>query len=102
MVETWCRTKTGELVKVNASPELSLMQAIRDSGVPIEASCEGNMACGTCHISVDADWFGKLPAPLRDELGMLDCLANTTPTSRLSCQIHPTEELDGLVFEVIE
>lgn len=102
VIEMWCRIKTGELIKVHVPPGSSLMQAIRDCDLPIEAACGGSLACGTCHISVDPDWLGMLPAPSRDELGMLDCLANTAQTSRLSCQIRPTEDLAGLVFEVIE
>ena len=54
------------------------------------------MACSTCHIVVDADWYKKLPPPSEDEEDMLDLAFGLTRTSRLGCQIIITEDNDGL------
>ena len=77
------------------------MQAATGYGVPgIVAECGGSAACATCHVYIEAGWGGRLPAPLPDELAMLECTAaERGPTSRLSCQIRVRPELDGLVVQ---
>jgi ferredoxin len=54
------------------------------------------MACSTCHIVIDADWYKKLPPPSEDEEDMLDLAFGLTRTSRLGCQITITADNDGL------
>lgn len=73
-----------------------VMEIIRDWGLPIKAECGGAACCGTCHVRVDEAWHGQLPEPRDDELDMLDTLSVTGDTSRLSCQILMSGELDGL------
>ena len=46
--------------------------------------------------AVDA-WYGRLPSPSDEEEDLLDSAQDLTNTSRLSCQIPLTEDLDGLV-----
>ena len=58
------------------------------------------MACSTCHVIVDADWFDKLPEASEEEEDMLDFAAGVRRTSRLSCQIDLTDALDGLSVTV--
>ena len=58
------------------------------------------MACSTCHVIVDDDWFDKLPPASEEEEDMLDLAAGARRTSRLSCQIDLTEELDGLTVRI--
>lgn len=74
----------------------SVMEIIREAGLPIEAACGGCCACATCHVYVDADWLPKLPAPGPDEGMMLDEAFEVRDTSRLSCQFKYADELDGL------
>ncbi len=73
-----------------------VMEVIRDWGVPMKAECGGSGICGTCHVHVDPDWVGHLHDPNDDELDQLDQLADADETSRLSCQILMSDELDGL------
>ncbi len=54
------------------------------------------MACSTCHVIVDKDWYAKLPMPSEDEEDILDLAFGLTRTSRLGCQITIAEGLDGL------
>ncbi len=74
----------------------SVMEAGRDHGLDIEGACEGAMACSTCHVIVDADWYDKLEPASEDEEDMLDLAFGLTKRSRLGCQIEMTDELDGL------
>jgi len=82
----------------------SLMAAATGAGVPgIVAECGGSAMCATCHVYVDEAWAGKLPAPLANEIEMLECTAaELRPTSRLSCQIKLTTELQGMVVRIPE
>jgi len=78
----------------------SIMQVAVTHGVTeIVAECGGNAMCATCHVYVDGDWLGRLPAMTADEDALLDgAAAERRPNSRLSCQIKITPELDGLVI----
>jgi ferredoxin len=68
--------------------------------MPLEGTCEGQMACSTCHVIVAPDWFDRLPAADDDEEDMLDLAAGVSRTSRLSCQILLTADLDGLEVRI--
>ena len=80
----------------------SAMQVAIANGVTeIVAECGGNAMCATCHVYVDDSWLGRLPAMSADEDALLDgAAAERQPNSRLSCQIHITPELDGLVLQL--
>ena len=68
----------------------------------IDALCGGVMQCGTCHCYIAEEWTGKVGGPGEGEAAMLEALegVEVRPTSRLSCQIQLSEDLDGLVVEV--
>ncbi len=67
---------------------------------PLEGTCEGQMACSTCHVLVAAEWFDKLPRATEMEEDMLDLAAHATRTSRLACQIFLDDALDGLTVRL--
>ena len=86
---------------VEVANGLTVMEGARDNGVPgIEADCGGACACSTCHVYVDAAWVDKLPKKDAMEEDMLDLAAGARRTSRLSCQIVLTEDLDGLTVHI--
>ncbi len=85
---------------VDAENGLSVMEVAVRNGIDIEATCEGSLACATCHLIVDEEWYDKLPPKLPEEDDMLDFAFNLTKNSRLSCQIKITPELDGIKFRV--
>jgi 2Fe-2S ferredoxin len=65
----------------------TVMEALRDAGLPITAECGGACACATCHVYVEEIWYKKLPPPKPEELDMLDMALAVQPNSRLSCQL---------------
>jgi len=88
--------RDGEQHAVEATLGWSVMEIIREHDLPIEAACGGCCACATCHVYVDPSWQAKLGTPSDDEDRMLDEAYQVQETSRLSCQISFTEDLDGL------
>jgi ferredoxin len=85
---------------VEAKPGDRLLEVAQAAGQPLEGTCEGQMACSTCHVIVDKDWFDKLPTASEDEEDMLDLASGARRTSRLSCQIILEDALDGLIVHV--
>lgn len=86
----------GEEKTVDAPVGLSVLEIAHQNDIDLEGACEGSLACSTCHVVVDKDFFDKLPEASEDEEDMLDLAFGLTHTSRLGCQIQMTEELDGL------
>ena len=74
----------------------NLLDVAQNAGQPLEGTCEGQMACSTCHVVIAPDWFEKLPPATEEEEDMLDLAAGARRTSRLSCQILLDAALDGL------
>jgi ferredoxin-2, mitochondrial len=77
-----------------------LLEVAQNDGQPLEGTCEGQMACSTCHVIVAAADFDRLPRAREEEEDMLDLAAGATRTSRLACQIILTDALDGLTVRM--
>lgn len=93
----------GSRQEVEAEPGSTVMEAAIRSAVPgIEAECGGACSCATCHVYVDEDWAATTGEAEPMEQDMLDFAYDVRPTSRLSCQIRVSEDLDGLVVTVPE
>jgi ferredoxin, 2Fe-2S len=92
--------RDGTRREVDAPLGLSVLEIAHRHGVDIEGACEGSLACSTCHVIIDPDWFRKLETPTEDEEDMLDLAFGLEETSRLGCQIVMTEALDGLVVKL--
>jgi ferredoxin len=91
----------GERVAVaQASPGEILLEVAQRAGQPLEGTCEGQMACSTCHVIVEPEWFARLPQASGEEEDMLDLAACATRHSRLSCQIVLGPELDGITVRI--
>ncbi len=85
---------------VDANPGDRLLEVAQNDGQPLEGTCEGQMACSTCHVIVAAEDFGRLPPAREEEEDMLDLATGATRTSRLACQIILTEAMDGLTVRI--
>lgn len=89
-----------QVSEVEAPPGERLLDVAQADGQPLEGTCEGQMACSTCHVIVDAADFDRLPSASEEEEDMLDLAAHVTRTSRLSCQIWLSEELETLTVRI--
>ena len=93
----------GKSRSVDAPTGSTVMEnAIKNSIPGIEAECGGACACATCHVYVDDAWREKTGGPSPMEEDMLDFGFDVRPSSRLSCQLKVTDELDGLVVHTPE
>lgn len=90
----------GRRQECDAPEGLSVLEVAHRNMIDIEGACEGSMACSTCHVIVDADWFDKLEPTVEEEEDMLDLTFGLKRTSRLGCQIRMTAALNGLVVEL--
>jgi len=79
--------RNGTRKEVEAPLGLSVLEIAHRNNVDIEGACEGSLACSTCHVVVDDDWYAKLPDATEDEEDMLDLAFGLTRTSRLGCQL---------------
>lgn len=86
--------------EVKAKTGENLLTLAQNYGQPLEGTCEGQMACSTCHVIVDSADFEKLPPASEMEEDMLDLATGATRTSRLSCQIWLDETLDHLTVRI--
>ena len=100
MVRVRFITARGEEVETEGRLGARLLEVAQAAGMPLEGTCEGQMACSTCHVVVAKEWFGRLPPASEDEEDMLDLAAAVRPTSRLACQIELTAELEGLEVRI--
>ncbi len=92
--------RDGTRKEVDASNGLSVLEIAHRHGVDIEGACEGSLACSTCHVIVEPDWYEALKAATEDEEDMLDLAFGLSQTSRLGCQIIMCDELDGLTVKL--
>jgi len=92
--------RDGSRKEVDAPVGLSILEIAHRNGIDIEGACEGSLACSTCHVIVDPEWYELLKDATEDEEDMLDLAFGLTKTSRLGCQIIITEELDGLTVKL--
>ena len=90
----------GTRVEVEAPLGLSVLEIAHRNNIDLEGACEGSLACSTCHVIVDPEWYELLKEASEDEEDMLDLAFGLTATSRLGCQIIITEELDGLTVRL--
>ena len=91
----------GNSKTINVDNGLSVMEgAIQNEIQGIDADCGGSMACATCHVYVNDEWFDKIPKAEDAEVDMIDMAYEPKKNSRLSCQIIISDDLDGLEVSI--
>ena len=90
----------GNVKEVDAPLGLSVLEIAHRNKIDLEGACEGSLACSTCHVVIDSQWYDLLAPATEDEEDMLDLAFGLTHTSRLGCQIIMSEELDGLTVRL--
>ncbi len=93
-------TENDNRVEIDAPEGLSILEIAHQHSIDLEGACEGSLACSTCHVIVEQEWYDKLQEASEDEEDMLDLAFGLTRTSRLGCQIIITKELDGIVVRL--
>ena len=92
--------RDGNKHELEGDPNSTLMEILRDADLDIEAACGGCCACATCHVYINDKWLEKINPKDDDEESMLDQAFDVKNTSRLSCQINLSDELDGIELEI--
>ena len=91
----------GKTHEIEVANGLTVMEgAVQNNISGIDADCGGSCACATCHVYVDEKWFNKLSNKESAEEDMLDMAFEPKSSSRLSCQLTVSDELDGLVVNM--
>ncbi len=72
---------------IDARPGDRLLDLAQAHGQPLEGTCEGAMACSTCHVHLVGGDVEQLPPPSEEEEDMLDFAAGANRQSRLACQV---------------
>ena len=91
----------GRSVKdVDAPAGERLLDIAQANGQSLEGTCEGQMACSTCHVILAAEDIAKLPPPSEEEEDLLDLASHVTRTSRLACQIWLDAALESLTVRM--
>ena len=94
-------TSDEKTYQVDVENGLTVMEGAVQNDIPgIDADCGGGMACATCHVYVNEEWFDKLPTKEDGEEDMLDMAFEPKQNSRLSCQLTISDDLDGLVVNI--
>ncbi|KAM9482925.1 ferredoxin-2, mitochondrial [Clarias gariepinus] len=88
--------RAGRSTPVKAKVGDNVLYLARRHGIELEGACEASLACSTCHVYVNHEYFDKLPEPEEREDDMLDLAPMLQENSRLGCQIILTPELDGI------
>tara|TARA_X000001036_G_scaffold301017_1_gene280108 strand:- start:301 stop:609 length:309 start_codon:yes stop_codon:yes gene_type:complete len=92
--------RDGKKHELEGDTNSTLMEILRDAGLDIEAACGGCCACATCHVYINDQWLEKISPKDDDEESMLDQAFDVRNSSRLSCQINLSEDLDGIELEL--
>lgn len=90
----------GKTTQVQAPSGARLLDVAQACGQPLEGTCEGQMACATCHVFVDPQDFDRLPPASADEEDMLDLAPHATRHSRLACQIILDDALREITVQI--
>jgi 2Fe-2S ferredoxin len=77
---------------------LNMMELCKSAELPVEGTCGGMAMCASCHLYVESD--NDLPERGDAEEDMLDQAFFVERNSRLGCQLHLTQDLDGLVVRL--
>ncbi|KAJ3224146.1 hypothetical protein HDU78_011077 [Chytriomyces hyalinus] len=85
---------------VYAKDGWNLLDLAHSNNIELEGACEGSLACSTCHIVMQKEFYEKLEEPSDEENDMLDLAFGLTETSRLGCQVEMSKDLDGMTVRI--
>jgi 2Fe-2S ferredoxin len=85
-------------LKAPTDMSMNIMELCKSYDLPVKGECGGMAMCATCQCYLESDT--ELDPQGDSELDMLDQAFYVKPNSRLGCQIHITEEIDGIVLRL--
>lgn len=88
--------RDGSTASIVAAPNLTLMEAMAEQNLDVEAVCGGVASCGTCHVHIAPEWLDVVGVPEEQEADLLAGLMNADASSRLGCQIILSDRHNGL------
>jgi ferredoxin len=100
MTEITFIERDGTRQTVTAAPGERLLDVAQGCGQPLEGTCDGAMACSTCHVFLAPEDIAALPPPSEEEEDLLDLAAGATRFSRLACQIFLSPTLPALTVTI--
>ncbi len=77
---------------------MNIMELCKAYELPVEGTCGGMALCASCQCYLESDH--ELPEQSDAELDMLDQALHVKRNSRLGCQLHITDELEGVVLRL--
>ena len=100
MIKVTVVDREGQSHELDAPTDMgmNMMELCKSAELPVEGTCGGMAMCASCHMYLRSDH--ALPEKSDDEEDMLDEAFHVTDESRLGCQTHLAEDLDGLVVEL--
>jgi ferredoxin len=92
--------REGEAHELIAPTDMSMniMELCKSYELPVKGECGGMAMCATCQCYLESET--DLPDQSDAELDMLDQAFYVKSNSRLGCQIHISEEIDGIVLRL--
>ena len=72
----------------------SILNLAHKNNIDLEGSCEGSLACSTCHVIVDDKFYDQLPPPKQEELDILQLARGVRKNSRLGCQVKISKDIE--------
>ncbi|MGC6531560.1 MAG: 2Fe-2S iron-sulfur cluster-binding protein [Flavobacteriales bacterium] len=94
------REGTSHELEAPTDMNLNMMELCKGSELPVEGTCGGMAMCASCHMYILSNH--DLPEMSADEEDMLDSAFFVENNSRLGCQIHLADNLDGLKVQLAE
>ena len=95
-------TSEGTRVEAAAEPGASLLEVGQAAGMPLEGTCEAQMACSTCHVILPPEWFDKLPPAVEDEEDMTSSASLTSPLPHRWTRVRASSAHSADVYEAFQ
>ncbi len=77
---------------------MNIMELCKAAELPVKGTCGGMALCSTCHVYVLSEH--ELPEMSEDEEDMLDQAFFVEDNSRLGCQLHISNDFEGLKLQL--
>ena len=92
------RQGNSETYEAPTDMNMNLMEFCKAVELPVKGECGGMAMCATCQVYIESDHL--LPEQSDAELDMLDQAFYVEDNSRLGCQLHLNESLNGLIVRL--